>query len=98
MRYLIDTNVLANIVEDKYISNDVRAIIGDYDNQIFISSESVKEFIHLVQEKRILLGRHWRNHDIFDLIENEYSLQIKYVTEEHLRTRANLRTPDLGQL
>ena len=33
MRYLIDTNVLANFVVHNYISNDVRAIISDFFNE-----------------------------------------------------------------
>ena len=45
MRCLIDTNILINLVEHDFISNDVRAILDDYDNQIYVSSESVKEFI-----------------------------------------------------
>ena len=54
MRYLIDTNVFANVIVDKYISNDVRAILDDYENLIFVSSESVKEFIQLIQTERVV--------------------------------------------
>ena len=53
MRYLIDTNVFINIIEDDYISDDVRNILTDYENIIYISSESIKEFIHLVQIGKI---------------------------------------------
>jgi len=35
MRYIIDTNVLANFAEDKYIPNDVLTILDDYENQIY---------------------------------------------------------------
>jgi len=52
MRYLIDTNILISIVEDDSISNDVRAILDDYESIIFISSESIKEFVHLLQTGR----------------------------------------------
>jgi PIN domain nuclease of toxin-antitoxin system len=45
-----------------------------------------------VQGKRILLNKYLRTLDIFDLFENEFSLQIKYVTKEHLRTLAKLET------
>jgi PIN domain nuclease of toxin-antitoxin system len=92
MRYLIDTNVFINLVEHKYISNEVRAIIGDYENQIYVSSESIKEFIHLVQEKRITLNKSIRSLDVFDLIENELGFSIKFVAKEHLRTLAKLET------
>jgi len=92
MRYLIDTNVLANIVTDGYISDDVQAIFDDYENQIYVSSESIKEFVHLVQEKRIVLNKNFRSLDVFDLIENNFGLHVKYVTKEHLRTLASLET------
>jgi PIN domain nuclease of toxin-antitoxin system len=92
MRYLIDTNVFVNIVVDKYISNDVRALIGDYENQIYVSSETVKEFIHLVQTGRIVLEKNIRSLDVFDLIESKFDVKVKYVTEEHLRTLAKLET------
>ena len=45
MRHLIDANVLINLVEHDFISNDVRAILDDCENQIYVSSESVKEYI-----------------------------------------------------
>jgi hypothetical protein len=39
MRYLIDTNLLINLVEDDFISNDVSNIVDDYENSIDISFE-----------------------------------------------------------
>jgi len=91
MRYLIDTNVLINIVEQGGgLSCNVQAIVVDYENLIYISSESVKEFIHLIQEQRFVLRKEFRSLDVFDLIENKFGLNVKYVTKEHLRTFANL--------
>ena len=71
MRYLIDTNVLANFAEDNYIPNDVLTMLDDYENQIYVSSESVKEFIQLIQTERIILKKSFHFLDVFDLIENE---------------------------
>ena len=92
MRYLIDTNVLANFAEDNYISCDVRAIIIDCENQIFVSSESVKEFIQLIQTERVVLKKSFRLLDIFDLIETQFGFHVKYVTKKHLRTLSKLET------
>ena len=92
MRYLLDTNVLANFAVHDYISNDVLAIISDCENQIFVSSESVKEFIQLIQTERIVLKKSFRLLDIFDLIENEFGFHVKYITKEHLRTLSRLET------
>jgi PIN domain nuclease of toxin-antitoxin system len=90
MRYLIDTNVLINIAEDDYISDDVWAILDDYENQIYVSSESIKEFIQLIQTERVILEKRLRSREVFDLIENEFELHVKYVTKEHLQTLSKL--------
>jgi len=92
MRYLIDTNVFINIVVDDYISSNVRAILVDYENQIYISSESVKEFIQLTQTERVILEKSLRSREVFDLIENEFALHVKFVTKEHLQTLSKLKT------
>jgi len=90
MRYLIDTNVFINIVEGDYISHDVWEILVDYENIIYVSSESIKEFVHLVQNGKIVPKKEFRSLDIFDLIENTFGLNVKYVSKEHLRTLADL--------
>ena len=92
MRYLIDTNVLANYVTEGYISNDVEAIISNCENQIYVSSECLKEFIHLVQAGKIVLKKELRSLDVFDLVENVLGFNVKFVTKEHLRTLAKLET------
>ena len=89
MRYLIDTNVFVNIVEDDYISNYVSAILDDYENIIYISSESIKEYIHLVQNKKVVPKKSIRSLGIFDLI-NEFGLNVKYVEKSHLNTLSKL--------
>jgi PIN domain nuclease of toxin-antitoxin system len=92
MRYLIDTNVFANFAENDNLSKDVRAILFNCENLIYVSSESVKEFIQLIQTQRITLKKSLRALDVFDLIENEFGFYVKYVTKEHLRTLAKLET------
>ena len=93
MRYLIDTNVLIRYANDKYgVSDDVQEILSDYENIIYVSSESLKEFIHLVQEGRIILNKKLRSHDVFDLVENELGFHVKFVSKEHLQTLAKLKT------
>jgi PIN domain nuclease of toxin-antitoxin system len=54
MRYLIDTNIFIYAsVEATLLSSDVLSIFEDYSNSIYISSESVKELIHLFQTEKI---------------------------------------------
>ena len=90
MRYLIDTNVLINIIEYDYISDDVQSILSDYDSQIYISSESVREFINLVQVGKISGKKGKVTIDVFDFIENELGYIVKYIAKEHLHTLAML--------
>jgi len=93
MRCLIDTNIFIRLIkEPDLISENVRSLIFDNENQIFISSESVKEFIHLVQTGKIA-GRNKKQNlslDIFNIIENELGYSIRYVSKEHLNTFAKL--------
>jgi len=54
MRYLIDTNVFIRIIVDYDVSNATKNLLEDYENIIYISSESVTEFIHLVQNGKVI--------------------------------------------
>jgi PIN domain nuclease of toxin-antitoxin system len=71
-------------------SNDIQRVFEDSENIIYVSSESLKEFVHLVQTGKIILKKNFRSLDIFDLIENTLGFYVKYITKEHLRTFTNL--------
>jgi PIN domain nuclease of toxin-antitoxin system len=91
MRYLIDTNIFIRIVtENDRLSADVRYILDDYENIIYVSSESIKEFIHLVQNNKIVPIKEIRSRNILDVVENTFELNVKYVAKEHLCTLAKL--------
>jgi len=90
MRYFIDTNVLINIVERENLSDDVHAVMTDSDNVGYISSECVREYIQLLQAGSIKPKKGKEKVDIFDFIENELGLIVKYIAKEHLKTFANL--------
>ena len=89
MRYLIDTNVFVKMATG-IISDETRRIIEDYENLIYISSQSITEYLHLVQNGKILPSKELRLLDVFDIIENKLGFQVKYVAKEHLRTFAKL--------
>ncbi|MDR3093406.1 MAG: type II toxin-antitoxin system VapC family toxin [Bacteroidales bacterium] len=90
MRYLIDTNIfLFHASNDHSLDEDVRSILDNYENSIYLSSESVKEVIHLFQTKKIKTKRWKSYYDIFNTIE-EWNITIKYVSKEHLLTFASL--------
>jgi PIN domain nuclease of toxin-antitoxin system len=94
MRYLIDTNVFIDFIEDRTIQKDVLYILLDRDNLVYISSESIKEFIHLIQLGKISNKKNNLLSDVFNFIENELAFNVKYVTKEHLQTFAKLELVD----
>lgn len=95
MRLLIDTCAFVGIIEGD-ICDEVSELFHDYENQFYISSESVKEFIHLAQNSKIKfkkeIQKELRNKpfDVFNFIENELGISVKYVKKEHLQTLAKL--------
>ncbi|MDR1863995.1 MAG: type II toxin-antitoxin system VapC family toxin [Bacteroidales bacterium] len=91
MRYLIDTNIFLFYADGSlFLDRDVRLILEDYENTIYISSESVKEVIHLFQTGKIKTKKWRNNNDIFHFIENESNFIIKYVDKKHLLTFSTL--------
>jgi len=76
--------------EDDSFSNDVKNILDDYENIIYVSSESIKEFVHLVQNKKFVLKKDFYLLNVFDLVENKFGLIVKYITKEHLHTLTKL--------
>ena len=52
MRYLIDTNIFVYMATDgDLLCNDVATILQDYENTLYISTESVKELIVAYKNK-----------------------------------------------
>ena len=89
MRYFVDTNVFIYSLIAKYrLKKNVLQLLEDYENQIYVSSESIKEFIHLIQQNRVKLDI--KNIDgIFEYIDS-LGYTIKYIKKEHLKTLFNL--------
>jgi len=90
MRYLIDTNVFIRITDNYDVPIAIKNLLDDYENIIYISSESIKEFIHLAQNGKIVPSKKIQTLNVFDFIENILGFSIKYVTKEHLCTLAKL--------
>ncbi|MBP5366344.1 MAG: type II toxin-antitoxin system VapC family toxin [Bacteroidales bacterium] len=90
MRCLIDTCLFINIITDEYVSEDIKNLLYDYDNVIYISSESIKELVHLFQNDKITLKKEYRkDFDLFSFIESS-NIIVKYVTWEHLKKLSSL--------
>lgn len=91
MRLLLDTCIITFMaLEPDRLSEDVLSIIEDYDNQLCVSMESVKELIVAYRRKGI--GRKiWKKEeDIILMIKEDFCIQILPICEEHIRTYARL--------
>jgi PIN domain nuclease of toxin-antitoxin system len=84
MRYLIDTNILLFFIFlfDK-LSKDTWNILADYENKIFISSESIKEIILLLRAGKIEMPMWKTTEDIFSHIE-DLGFAVDYIKKEHI--------------
>ena len=91
MRYLIDTNIVLFVIfNEERLSKEVLDIIHDYEVSIYVSSESVKELVHLFHIGKIHT-RKWKSaSEIIHTIEQELGFSINYVRKEHLLTMARL--------
>lgn len=91
MRILLDTCIFISIIEGD-IDDVANKYFHDYDNQIYISSESVKEFMHFAQNGKIKFqrGLNDKTFDVFGFIEDELGIEVKYVHKEHLKHFAQL--------
>lgn len=92
MRCLLDTCLLIDWISDDYMSPDIISILADSDNTLYVSSESIKEYINLFQQGKLSLASEFKasGREVFDLIENVLGINIKYVAKEHLQTLFSL--------
>jgi len=93
MRYLIDTNIFLYLTTDvDLLDSSVKSIINDYENILYISSESVKELI-LFYRKQKNKRKYWIDETEMVLsIEKKLNIKILPVKKEHLLTYARLTT------
>jgi len=90
-RYLMDTNILLFLILDSgRLTKRVRLILEDYGSEVYLSSESVRELMNLLQAGKINPEGLKSAKDVIDYVKNETRFVIKYVKEEHFRTFAGL--------
>ncbi len=90
-RYLIDTHIyIWYAKERKNLSRDVLAILDDYDNQICLSSESLREFV-LLWNSKPHIRRWWKSPvEMIRSVEEGARFQILYLHKEHYERYARL--------
>lgn len=91
MRYLIDTNIFIYLAKDAdLLSNDVLAVLEDYENTICISTESLRELIVSFNNGGIV-SKYWKTaRQMLTSIREEYFIEILPLKEEHMKTYSDL--------
>lgn len=90
MRCLLDTNVFIHYVTDNAaLSADVMAILTDYDNQFYLSAESVKEMVVAFRKKGFNSKRWKTSREMVEAIE-DFGVSILPIRREHLLTLSSL--------
>ena len=91
MRYLIDTNILIRMVEERdAISKDIWNIVEDTDSLIYVSAVSIQEIFMLMRDGKLNI-KYWKKPtDVFVYLENKLFFPVKYVQKEHLLTFASI--------
>ncbi|MBR6032916.1 MAG: type II toxin-antitoxin system VapC family toxin [Bacteroidaceae bacterium] len=91
MRYLIDTHIYIWYAKDRdRLSRDVLAILDDYENQIYLSAESLREFVILWNNKPHI-RRWWKSPlAMIQSVEKGYRFEILYLHKEHYERYARL--------
>jgi PIN domain nuclease of toxin-antitoxin system len=92
MRYLIDTHIFIWYAkEPENLSRNVIAIIEDYENEIYVSSESLREFV-LLWNSKPHIRRWWKSPiDMIRSIEEDCQFKILYLYQEHYEQYARLQ-------
>ena len=92
MRFLIDTHIYVWYAKEREnLSPNVIALINDYENEILVSSETMKELV-VLWNKKPQFRRWWKNPlEIIRDIEDEYGFRILYLHKEHYEQYARLQ-------
>jgi len=91
MRYLIDTNIfIFQATDPQQLNRDVAEILGDYENLIYISTESLRELI-IHYNNKALLRKYWKTkRDMLRSITTQYGLQILPLTPDVMYTYSKM--------
>lgn len=91
MRILIDTCIFIHLaIERDKLSNDVLAMLENWDNTICMSAETPRELI-IQHNNGKLVSKYWKTaSQMLDAIKDEFFIHILPLKEEHMRTYAEL--------
>jgi len=91
-RFIIDTNILIYIITEDFdsLSNDVKTILDDYESEILISMETVRELIVAFRRKKLLSKTFKSSLEMIDSLQRDYGVRIVQTDMEVMRTLAKM--------
>lgn len=91
MRVLIDTCIFIHLAIDRsQLSDDVLAMLTDYDNTICVSAETPRELVIQYNNGK-LVSKYWKSaRAMLDSIRDEFFIEILPLKEEHMKTYSEL--------
>lgn len=91
---MIDTCIFSFLVDGCKFSSVVDDILSDYNNQIYVSTETVKELVILFRRKR-MFNKKWKSErELVRAISDEYGFIILPITEYVMLEYADLQLND----
>ena len=92
MRYLLDTHIFIWYAKEQdNLSDDTIAILDDYESELLMSMESVRELLVAYRSKPIL-RKYWDSPvEMIESIQLEYGVRILQPDMEVMRTMAKLK-------
>ena len=86
-RYIVDTNILVQIVTEQDFTDDVYYMLNYSGAQIYVSSAIVQELINLLQCEDVKLQKQKivTISNVFEFIENTLGFTVKYIDKGHLK-------------
>ena len=92
MRYMIDTHIFIWYVREKHnLLPNVKAILDDYANEVYVSSETLKELV-LLWNKKPHIRKWWKTPlDLIREVEDVQGFKVDYLHKEHYETYARLQ-------
>jgi tRNA(fMet)-specific endonuclease VapC len=92
-RYLLDTNILVYVILADFdnLSDEIKDILLDYENQLYTSSISVLELLQLHRIKKIQTKKYKTATEVYNAIENEFYIKILPFAKQHIETLSKLK-------
>ena len=92
MRYLLDTNIFLLIANDPdKINPDIQEIIYNYENELCMSSESLRELIIGYNNRKYETNKWKTCEEVVLSVSKEYGIQVLPLDKKVMQTYSNLK-------